>query len=393
MGQKEEKQTVTLGGWYQRTTLHLTEVYDLFSEGTTRLPLEKKKLAVFHKALNLRSVTREAGLLDCVHAETRDGIRIRYYEDGLYVLELVSGDVPRASKQLQSYFQDVFQPAVSYIFSLGAPTPKVLANIETIHPVVVTTQTSSPSNYAVDPRIYGTVYQKISSGSTTVFKTETHIIIAAKQTSSAQLRDLIELQIFFREFKDQLAKYLSIHRTIWEKIAEIKERGSMKLKDTQKLRAILEGYNVTIDLIESRISQMGSYVSTRASIAKETKLEVSLRLLFEYRFEALLDTLAYIKDLWKMTQDYLTNAIQVIVEIQNQGTKTGIQSLRAVTTFGVFVTALNFTWQNANLEKVTMKSVLIVLIVLGVAWALDRAIQRLSEQKEFRLKFKEGAKL
>ncbi len=36
--------TVTFGGWYQRTTLHLSEIYDLFALGHSGLKLEQTKL-------------------------------------------------------------------------------------------------------------------------------------------------------------------------------------------------------------------------------------------------------------------------------------------------------------------------------------------------------------
>ena len=35
---------------------------------------------------------------------------------------------------------------------------------------------------------------------------------------------IMEMEIFFREFKDQLQKYLNIHRKVWEEISDIKER-------------------------------------------------------------------------------------------------------------------------------------------------------------------------
>ena len=50
--------------------------------------MSKDKLKEFHKDLNLKFVTKETGNLDFVNAETKSGIEIRYYEDGLYILEI-----------------------------------------------------------------------------------------------------------------------------------------------------------------------------------------------------------------------------------------------------------------------------------------------------------------
>lgn len=39
---------MTYGGWYQRTTLHLVEIYEFCEHGTSKLALEKKELARLH---------------------------------------------------------------------------------------------------------------------------------------------------------------------------------------------------------------------------------------------------------------------------------------------------------------------------------------------------------
>src|SRR3989338_4222924 len=92
--------TVTFGGWYQRTTLHLSEIYEFLTNGSSRLDLSREKLLTLYKKLNLKSVTRELKDLEYVKAITTDGIEIRYYEDGLYIFEVQSFDIQKAQKQL-----------------------------------------------------------------------------------------------------------------------------------------------------------------------------------------------------------------------------------------------------------------------------------------------------
>ena len=91
-----------------RTTLHLSEIYDLFARGISQLDLSKKKLKELHEALRLDSVSREAGYLEFVKARTTDGIDIRYYEDGLYVLEADSKDITETKKKLEDYFENSY---------------------------------------------------------------------------------------------------------------------------------------------------------------------------------------------------------------------------------------------------------------------------------------------
>src|SRR5688572_16724840 len=128
---------VTYGGWYQRTTLHLSEVYGFFAKGTSNLNLSKEELKKFQSGLDLTAVSRESGYFEYVKAVTSSGIEIRYYEDGLYILEINTDDISISQKLLEQYLEKKLTPAISYIFSLGAPTPKELANIKTVHPVVI----------------------------------------------------------------------------------------------------------------------------------------------------------------------------------------------------------------------------------------------------------------
>lgn len=47
MSNTTEQYKVTYGGWFQRTTLHLSEIYDLFAHGYSNLHLDKEKLKQF----------------------------------------------------------------------------------------------------------------------------------------------------------------------------------------------------------------------------------------------------------------------------------------------------------------------------------------------------------
>lgn len=67
---EKSKFRVTFGGWYQRTTLHLSEIYDLFKLGHSKLKLSSDKLSEYKKSLDLSRVTREAGYLEFVKANT-----------------------------------------------------------------------------------------------------------------------------------------------------------------------------------------------------------------------------------------------------------------------------------------------------------------------------------
>jgi len=380
---------VTYGGWYQRTTLHLSEIYNLFVKGESNLNLNKDELKKFQIGLELENVSRESGSLEYVKAVTKSGIEIRYYEDGLYILEIGTDDIPNAQKTLEEYLEKRLNPAVSYIFSLGAPTPKILANIKTTHPVVISVL-GVDKDFIPDESRFGKVYTKISSNSITVFKTPQFIFVGSSGKSIESLSNLIEMQVFFREFKDQLEKYLSIHRTIWEEISDIKEAKIIKGSDVDGIRGKLDGYQKTINLISNRINQMGSYVNTRSRIAKGLEIEKDLVSLFEYKFETLTDTLAYIKEIWKMTTDYLSSAISNLVEIKNQTTSNNLKSLQTITSIGVISGVLGYL-SASKLPTVSKSGAIYFVILFCLTWLMNYVIARKYRNKKYSLKFGERA--
>lgn len=377
------KYTITYGGWYQRTTIHLSEIYYFLALGKSNLKLSEQKLQEYHKALNLAAVTREAGYLEYVKAITKEGVEIRYYEDGLYVLELKSNDIISARNILKDYYNKYFEPAVGYIFSLGAPTPKILANIKTIHPVVIGLSERGHDKFIVEANKFGAIYSKIVAKDVSVYKTPEYIFVVSEKSNSELVRELNEMQIFFREFKDHLEKYLDIHRTVWEDIAEIKRKREIRGNEIGKIRLKLDSYQKTVTLISRRINQMGTYGHTRASIAKNLEIEEYMLILFQYKFEVLSNTLDYIKEIWAMTQEYLDSAIKMIVELQSKSTDTGLKSLRLITTLGVVSGTIGYVSAN-RLPIFNFSSLVYGVILLTVTWVTDQIIIAVYKRVKYR---------
>ena len=381
--------SVTYGGWYQRTTIHLSEIYDFFTSGTSKLDLGKDELSRFKGKMDLKSVTRESGLLESVVAETEKGIIIRYYEDGLYILENSADDIssiPEARHHLEEYYGEAMSPAIGYIFSLGAPTPKVLANIKTVHPTVICGSSSSPETFEIDEDAFGPVYSRISGNGVLVMKTPLYIFVITRPALRKNASSLVENLIFFREFKDHLEKYLNIHRSLWEEISAIKEKKSLQGGEVDELRERLDGYQKTINLISNRINQMGTYVRTRSLIAKSASVEDYLRNFFQFKFETLLDTLEYIKEIWKMTSDYLSSAIQNLLEIKSQTAAKGIQSLQVITSLGVVAGIIGYI-SKGELPQVTFIGLIYFALMIFLTWVLNKGIARFYMKKNYKLRF------
>ncbi|QQG41260.1 MAG: hypothetical protein HYV90_03745 [Candidatus Woesebacteria bacterium] len=379
---------IIFGGWYQRTTLHLSEIYDLFALGHSNLPLSSEKLSEFKENFGFKSVIRTPGYLECVEARTLHGIVVRYYEDGLYTLEFDSTDILNSQKILEHYFENNISPAISYIFSLGAPTPKVVANIKTEHPTVVIDQVKNLEDYKFDTLKFGEVYSKIVSGNFAVYKAPKFIFVISNHKKPEILSNLVEMQIFFREFKDQLEKYLNIHRNIWEEISALKEKKQIKGSEINKYRVLLEQYLTTINLISNRINQMGSYIKTRQSIAKELELETSLTKLFQYKFDSLNDTLGYIKEIWKMTSDYTENSLKLLGDLENNSLNNSIKSLQVITSIGVVSGVLGYLTKDA-LPTPTYKGVIFFAILVILSIAVNFIITLVYKNLKYKIKFSE----
>jgi len=386
---KTGKFTVIYGGWYERTTLHLSEVYDLMALRSSKLDLSKEKISELCDGLGISTVSREAGYLEFVKAMTADGILIKYYEDGLYVLESEIddiADVPGERVRLEKYFNENLNPALSYIFSLGAPTPKVLANIKTNHPTVVSGLSPRAAAGSIDEAIFGPIYSSTSSSGISVIKTPLYIFVMATPASASLAPSVVENLIFFREFKDHLEKYLNIHRSIWEEIADIKEKKAIRGRDVDTVRGKLDSYQKTIELIANRINQMGSYVKTRSEIAGGLKVGGYLEELFQYKFETLLATLDYIKEIWNMTSGYLTSSINNLLEIKGQSTARGVQSLQVITSLGVVSGIIGYISRN-ELPRVTAAGAIYFAGIITFTYFVNVGISRLYKNKKYNLKF------
>lgn len=359
--------------------------------GESELDLSKEKLKNLHENLGLTLVTREAGYLEHVRAVTNEGIEIKYYEDGLYVFGLVSSDIEGARLILDSFYEKRFAPAIAYIFSLGAPTPKELANIKTVHPIAVGVIDNKPDDFKINEDIYGKVYGSIGTEDLVVKKTGRFIFLIAKQKERDLLEGLIEMQIFFREFKDQLQKYLNIHRNLWEEISGIKERKVIKGRDVEAVRMQLDAYQKTINLIGSRINQMGAYVHTRADIAKEMKLTEHLANIFQYKFDVLTNTHGYIKEIWTMTGNYLNTAIQVISDIKAQSTNKSIQSLQLITTYGVIAGVIGYLPRD-SLPTVNQNGLIYFVLLVVATYTVNKLVSWGYRRSKYKLKFSERVK-
>jgi len=377
-------QKIYIGGWFQRTTLHLTEIYDFLKHEKSNLDLPKEKLEEVRAALSLNEVNRESGPLEYIHAKTNQEISYRIYEDGLIILEKEFKSLTNDFEAIKDYYDNKLSKALSLIFSKGAPVPKELANIKTILPYIVTvTDATQEETDKIFKDSSEDIYSILATKNIEVYRSPGIILINNLKDENLT-REIIESQIFFREFKSQLHRYLAIHRILWEKIRIIKERGEIKGNDVDTLRNELSVYQKTINLIGARIDQMPAYVKTRQKITDIEKIDDYLQPLFQFKFETLLDTHEYIKHLWGMTKNYLTSAIEIFSELQAKSTKNTISSLQLITTIGVVAGILGYLGKD-TLPKFTSIGLIYFSLLMVMTWVINGIVSRFFKNKKYNI--------
>ncbi len=379
--------SVYIGGWFQRTMLQLSEIYDFIRNGESQLKLNKRKLSELHKNLNIGSVDYGVQGEEFVSFITGDHIKVKIFEDGLIVVssEEVSEDTLFVDvERLKDYYENNLSAAINYLFSLGAPVPKELAHIENIYPYFVVCNNAKRDEISeLLARTERQKYFEFDNKDYTVVRGDKYYFINNKKKSQANIERYIEEQIFIREFKGQLHRYLNLHRIIWEKIDTVKDRAKVKGSDVIKFSSKLEGYAKTITLIDGRIRQMSTYLPTRERIAKNDEDLNEFLVISGYRYETLRDTLNYVEDLWGMTKNYVVSAQKLFDGIKQDVTSSSIDSLTIVTSMSAGAAILDLFTESE--PSFTGFGFIYFFILAFVGWSATKILTKINEKRRYEI--------
>jgi len=379
--------SIYIGGWFQRTMLQLSEVYDFLRDGTSQLKLNKRKLQELHAAMNIGSVEYGVAGEEYITFNTSEQIRVKIFEDGLIVID--SDQVSEVTmfadvERLKDYYETRLSPAINYLFSMGAPVPKELANIETIYPYFIVCDDASHEEIAeLLAKTERQKYFEFSNKNYSVLRGDKFYFINSHTSDASVIERYIEEQIFIREFKGQLHRYLNLHRIIWEKIDAVKDRSKVKGKDIIKFSTKLDSYAKTINLIDGRIEQMSTYISTRERIAKQDKDLIDFLNVSGFRYETLRDTLEYVKDLWDMTENYVHSAQKLFQELKQDITSSSINNLTIVTSMSAGAAILDlFTGSEPTF---TSFGFIYFFILALIGWGATKLLRTISERRKYEI--------
>lgn len=376
---------IFVGGWFQRTMLQLTEIYDFLRDTKTQLKLDSKKLEKLRANLGIGSIEYGVYGEEFIEYTTIYDIKVKIFEDGLIILnntdvsyETLFADMDK----LTEYYDNRLSPAISYLFSLGAPVPKELANIETIFPYFIVCDKATKKQMSeLLAQTEKQKYFEFDNAKYDVIRGDKYYFINNKKQSMDNIQRYIEEQIFIREFKGQLHRYLNMHRIIWEKIDGVKEKTNIKGSEIVKFTTKLEGYAKTVNLIDGRIKQMGTYIGTREKIAKSDAELAEFLSVSGYRYETLKDTLDYIKYLWDMTKSYVTSAQKLFNGIKSDVTSKSIDSLTIVTSMGAGASIIGLLTESA--PTFTIFGVLYFFALALLGWGVTKILSKIAHVAKY----------
>lgn len=383
---------VYVGGWFQRTRLHLGEIYDFLRSAESPLALDKNKLIALRDSLHIETLKLQVDQLEYIEL-TSAAVRVKIFEDGLIVLGTHhSHDLQADIKRLTSYYEEQLSPAIGYIFSLGAPVPKELANIKTVYPYFVTTTNASEKrvNELFD-EFTQERYFTVNSESFDIYRGDKLYIINQNGVSDDEVERFVGEQIFVREFRGQLHRYLNLHRTIWERIADVVERGEMIGSDIPAFKSKVDEYAKTISFIGTRINQMDTYLLTRKNISDSDPKLVRFQEVLGYKHEALGDTLEYIKDIWTLTREYVASASQVFSDLAAKSTGNSVKNLTIVTSMGVGATLIGL-FTTKTLPQFTLVGVGYFFALALLGYLVNKGLGVWSARKRYPIRVVEVAK-
>ena len=376
---------IYIGGWFQRTMLQLSEIYDFLRDSKSELKLDSKKLNEHRKNLQIGNIEYGVSGEEFISFSTGVGISVKIFEDGLIVLNnknITEDTLFSDIDKVQDYYENNLSPALNYLFSLGAPVPKELAGIKNVYPYfIVCDKATEEQMQDLLVKTEKQKYFEFKNDKYNVIRGDKYYFINNKSKSIDEIERYIEEQVFIREFKGQLHRYLNLHRIIWEKIDEVKEHAKVKGSDIVKFTTKLEGYAKTINLIDGRIKQMNTYLPTREKIAKGDKELAEFLEISGYRYETLRDTLQYIQYLWGMTQNYVNAAQKQFESLKSDVTSKSVNSLTIVTSMSAGAALLDLFTDSA--PTFTLFGFIYFFILALIGWGSQKLLNYISNRQKY----------
>lgn len=374
MVEKEiDSKVLYLGTWFPRTNLHLQEVYKFLS-GEEIEGLDQGKLKSLYKALRADKVIfHQEGVFDMVEALCGE-VRLLMTEDGIILLRTSGEDLENSREILENFYEKHLGPAITFLFSRGAPLPKNLLKVKEVYPLLllITKGVSREEVTEIFLESKDAPVSSVSAPNIEIFFGKELTIFNTSRTKEKPhvYEELLMTLVFFREFEGQLGRYLNLHRIMWDEITKIRESKELKYKDFPSVREKILEHLKTLSFMEARLAQMLDILSTRSTLAHQF-LRTSLGTLGLLRFDHLRAQQEYVGDLWQMTVEYTEGTLTLLNSLFQENTQKELNALKFITLIGAvtsfFGMNIAFPWEERWPDIFPSSLAVVGLVMLSIA--------------------------
>lgn len=281
-----------VGGWFPRTRIHLEE-FQRFVDGDN-LNFGEKTSKKCRESLKIKSVEYVRGNLDFLRIISEEIVFI-YVEDGLFYVR------GKSKAKILDYYKKSVLPTLGFIYSNGAPIPKLLADLSEKKPII----------RHINPK------SKVER-------------VGQQELPNLHL---FEYVIFFEEYKNFLDIALNMHRKLWTEIEEIRKKKTVQFKDLPKVRDILLDIKRNITFIKSRLKQLDGFMSTRERLSTY-EVNDDLKKLHEYNYQTMSNSKMYFKELFDMTEKHADATLELVQMLYKENEQNEIRTLQLIFIIG-----------------------------------------------------------
>lgn len=336
--------SVHIGTWFQRTDLHLRELYNFFTTDNDLQGLNNEKLKELKGNFGNFKIEFDEGLVNYLTLNLEHKVDAQITEDGVVLLSKTFENAQTDIEKLKHQYENVLSPTINYLFSRGAPLPKELANIKLVFPYYfVGTDINENNAQSILKDFDDKIISTVKGSRITLFIGSIGTILSFKNDIDAKnAQDIIKYGVFFREFETQLQHYLELHRTIWEEMDTIRSQETLSRSDFPKLRNKLMERKKFLSFVSARLNQMEHLLSERENFAETLKLRDELSEISWNSFASLAATHKYIQDLWSMTKEYVDSTVELLQIFYQENTQRELVALEIISLFNTIIGLVNF---------------------------------------------------
>jgi hypothetical protein len=311
------------GSWVPRTGLHLKELKDFLEKGASHLNLDDLKLKKLWRNLEAQDVRLEYDPRRQIKANSGP-LQFSCHENGLIVIEKKYENLSSDIKIIGDFSLKKLFPAFSYLYSLGAPVPKIFTSIFSIMPFILTLEKGTDAEIK---KIFSdnknACQETIKDKDRQLYLGQEMIVINENSTDCHLIEDLV----FIEDIKTQFHKILNLHRFIWEEVDKVREAKHLPYKKLASTRDTLMSLSSEVTFFESRLSQINYLLAEYLKQSKNNE-QGKIGDYLKAEYESLRDTGNYLADLWKMTENNVKNALELVTLLYQESTQKELNILQ-----------------------------------------------------------------